>query len=90
MLQIYYSAISASLTAKKNQQRLIIILDSLKIEYSLIEISTISDVLLLDDIKSYKKYPILFVNNKYKGCFDDFDDHNENGDLKEWICKGEE
>lgn len=91
VVRVYISQISASNETKKRQQRAQMILDSLEIDYELVDVTEpghekerehLSSVCKKHDSQTVALPPQFFNNDDYCGDYEDFDAANDEDKVK--------
>ncbi|KAJ3022981.1 UNVERIFIED_CONTAM: hypothetical protein HDU68_008844 [Siphonaria sp. JEL0065] len=85
---IYYSELASTIKAKKDASRMCDILTIHKIEFAKIDVSVDEVAKAFLKAKSPTKpgvFPLIFVNDEYKGTINEVEEANEAGELAIWL-----
>ncbi|KAJ3020900.1 UNVERIFIED_CONTAM: hypothetical protein HDU68_009900 [Siphonaria sp. JEL0065] len=93
---IYYSELASTIKAKKDASRMCDRLTIHKIEFAKVDVSVdeLSGIAGCLVAKAFLKakspakpgvFPLIFVNDEYKGTINEVEEANENGELAIWL-----
>ncbi|KAJ3281131.1 hypothetical protein HDU76_009004 [Blyttiomyces sp. JEL0837] len=83
---VYSSDVSGSVKVRKDTSRIVDILTAKKIPFQQIDVSIDEDAkLFMQSVSQKNTLPQIFSNGQYKGGFEQLDEANEDGLLKEWL-----
>jgi len=89
---VYFSSVSGSTMVSKHTSSIKTILETKKIKYESIDVSTTANQQQKDYMHLHSKnkdknsLPQIFVRGSYKGGYDEFNDANETGTLEAFLA----
>ena len=88
MIQIFYSSVSGNIKIKTEQRRIESVLQSLNIEYQLVDVAAdLHAKDLMFRMTKSKLVPQIFVDGQFRGFYEDFANSVESEKLEQFLGK---